>query len=206
VSLVVSSPLVIVASAKSPYRTLADVVKDAKAHPGTINFASAGNGTVGHLSSVSFQKVAGIQLTHVPYKGASQGATDVTSGAVQLYFSTIATLIGHIRAGAMVPLAVTSARRVADLPQVPTVAESGYPGFEAVTWFGVLAPAGVPKEIVAKLNADINKALQVPGLQKQMHAQGLDILGGTPEHFAKVLRDDIAGWGAVVKDSGAKID
>jgi tripartite-type tricarboxylate transporter receptor subunit TctC len=206
VSLVASSPLVIVASAKSPYRSLADMVKDAKAHPGTINFASAGNGTVGHLSSVSFQQAAGIKLTHVPYKGASQGATDVTSGAVQLYFSTIATLIGHIRSGAMVPLAVTSARRVGDLPQVPTVAESGYPGFEAITWFGILGPAGTPKEIVAKLNADINKALQSPTLRKQMAAQGLDPLGGTPEHFGKVIRDDIASWGAVVKDSGAKID
>jgi tripartite-type tricarboxylate transporter receptor subunit TctC len=206
VGLVASSPLVIVASANSPFRTLADVVKEAKAHPGSINFASSGNGTVAHLATVEFQKQAGIQLTHVPYKGASQGATDVIAGAVQLYVSSVPTLIGHIRSGKMRALAVTSAKRVGDLPNVPTVAESGYKGFEAVTWFGILGPAGLPKDMVAKLNADINKALKDPELKKQFDAQGADALGGTPEQFAKLIRDDIARWGAIVKESGAKID
>jgi len=131
VSLVASSPLLIVASANSPFHTLADVVKEAKAHPGSINFASSGNGTVAHLATVELQKQAGIKLTHVPYKGASQGATDVISGAVQLYVSSVPTLIGHIRSGKMRALAVTSSKRVGDLPNVPTVAESGYKGFEA---------------------------------------------------------------------------
>ena len=206
VSLVASSPLVIVASANSPFHTLADVVKEAKAHPGTVNFASSGNGTVAHLATVELQKVAGIKLTHIPYKGASQGATDVISGAVQLYVSSVPTLIGNIRSGKMRALAVTSAQRVGDLPNVPTVAESGYKGFEAVTWFGILGPAGLPKEMVAKLNADINKALKDPELKKQFDAQGADALGGTPEQFARLIRDDIARWGAIVKESGAKID
>jgi tripartite-type tricarboxylate transporter receptor subunit TctC len=206
VSLVASSPLVIVASAHSPFHTLADVVKEAKAHPGSINFASAGNGTVGHLAAESFQKVAGVKFTHVPYKGAAQGATDVIAGEVQLYFSTIPTLLGHIKSGKMRPLAVTSLQRVGDLPQVPTIAESGYKGFEAVSWFGVLGPANLPKDMVAKLNADINKALKDPDLQKKMAAQGADVLGGTPEQFAKLIRDDIARWGPIVKESGAKID
>jgi tripartite-type tricarboxylate transporter receptor subunit TctC len=206
VSLVASSPLVIVASANSPFHTLADVVKEAKAHPGSINFASSGNGTVAHLTAESFQKLAGIKLTHVPYKGASQGATDVISGAVQLYVSSIPTLIGHIRSGKMRAIAVTSAARVGDLPQVPTVAESGYKGFEAVTWFGILGPANLPRDMVVKLNADINKALKSPELKKQMDAQGADVLGGTPEQFAKLIHDDIARWGVIVKESGARID
>lgn len=206
IGLVASSPLLIVASAKSPFHTLADVVKEAKAHPGTINFASSGNGTVAHLATVEFQKEAGIQLTHVPYKGASQGATDVISGAVQLYVSSVPTLIGHIRSGKMRALAVTSAKRVGDLPDVPTVAESGYKGFEAVVWFGILGPANLPKDMVAKLNASINKALQDPELKKQFDAQGADALGGTPEQFSKLIRDDLGRWGTAVRESGAKID
>jgi tripartite-type tricarboxylate transporter receptor subunit TctC len=206
IGLVASSPLLIVASANSPFHTLADVVKEAKAHPGSINFASSGNGTVAHLATVELQKQAGIKLTHVPYKGASQGATDVISGAVQLYVSSVPTLIGHIRSGKMRALAVTSAKRVGDLPNVPTVAESGYKGFEAVTWFGILGPAKLPRDMVAKLNVGIDKALKDPELKKQFDAQGADVLGGTPEQFARLIRDDIGRWGTVVKESGAKID
>lgn len=206
ISMVASSPLVIVASANSPFRTLADVVKQAKAHPGSINFASSGNGTVAHLAAESFQKAAGIQLTHIPYKGATQGATDVISGQVQLYVSSIPTLIGHIGSGKMRPLAVTSLKRVDDLPQVPTVAESGYAGFEAVTWFGILGPANLPKDVVAKLNSDINKALKDPELEKKLGGQGADVAGSTPEQFSRLIRDDITRWGRIVKDSGAKID
>ena len=206
VSMVASSPLVIVASAQSPFHTLADVVKEAKARPGTINFASSGNGTVAHLAAESFQKVAGIKLTHIPYKGAAQGATDVISGQVQLYVSSIPTLLGHIKSGKMRPIAVTSLKRVDDLPQVPTIAESGYKGFEAVTWFGVLGPANLPKDVVAKLNADINKALTDPELAKKLGAQGADVAGSTPAQFTKLIHDDLGRWGAIVKESGAKID
>ena len=120
--------------------------------------------------------------------------------------SSIPTLIGFIQGGKMRPLAVTSLKRVDDLPQVPTVAESGYKGFEAVTWFGILGPANLPKDVVAKLNTDINKALKDPELKKQFDAQGADVLGGTPEQFSKLIHDDIARWGKIVKDSGAKID
>ena len=206
IGLVASSPLVIVASANSPFHTLADVVKASKANPGSINYASSGNGTVAHLAAESFQRLAGIKLTHIPYKGAAQGVTDVISGQVQLYVSSIPTLIGHIKSGKMRPIAVTSAARVDDLPQVPTIAESGYKGFEAVTWFGVLGPANLPKDVVAKLNADINKALKDPELKKKLGDQGADVVGGTPEQFAKLIRDDIARWGKIVKESGAKID
>lgn len=206
VSLVASSPLVIVAGSSTPYKTLGDVVKAAKEAPGFINYASSGNGTVSHLAGESFQKTAGIKLTHIPYKGASQGATDVIGGQVQLYISTVPTLMGHIKSGKMRPLAVTSLQRVQDLPQVPTVAESGFSGFESITWFGILGPANLPKEVVTKLNADINKALKEPDLRHKLIAQGADVSGSSAEQFSKLIRDDIVRWGRLVKDSGAKID
>lgn len=206
ISLVASSPLVIVTGADSPYKTLADVVKAAKEKPGSINFATSGNGTVAHLATESFQKVAGVKLVHIPYKGAAQGATDVISGQVQLYVSSIPTLIGHIKSGKMRPLAVTSLKRADDLPQVPTVDESGYKGFDAVTWFGIVGPANLPKDVVAKLNADVNKALKDPELQKKLGDQGADVAGSTPEQFGKLIRDDMARWGKIVKDSDAKVD
>jgi tripartite-type tricarboxylate transporter receptor subunit TctC len=206
ISLVASSPLVIVTGADSPYKTLAEVVKAAKEKPGALNYATSGNGTVAHLAAESFQKVAGIKLTHVPYKGAAQGATDVISGQVQLYVSSIPTLIGHIKSGKMRPIAVTSLKRADDLAQVPTIAESGYKDFEAVTWFGILGPANLPKEVVAKFNADIHKALKDAELQKKLGDQGADIAGSTPEQFGKLIRDDMTRWGRIVKESGAKVD
>ena len=206
ISLIGSSPLALVVAANSPYHTLADVVAAAKAKPGFINVATSGNGTVAHLATELFQKEAGIKLTHIPYKGASQGVMDVIGGSVQLYMSSVPTLIGHIKDGKMRALAVTSAHRVDDLPQVPTIAESGYKGFDAVTWFGVLGPAKLPPEVVTRANAEVNKALHSPDLHKKLSDQGLDISGSTPEQFAKLIRDDIAKWGKVVKESGAKID
>jgi tripartite-type tricarboxylate transporter receptor subunit TctC len=206
ISLVASSPLVIVTAADSPYKTLADVVKAAREKPGALNYATSGNGTVAHLAAESFQRVAGIKLTHVPYKGAAQGATDVISGQVQLYVSSIPTLLGHIKSGKMRPIAVTALKRADDLAQVPTVAESGYKDFEAVTWFGILGPANLPKDVVAKLNGDINKALKDPELQKKLGDQGADVAGSTPEQFGKLIRDDMVRWGRIVKESGAKVD
>lgn len=206
VSLVASAPLVIVTGADSPYKTLQDVVATARAKPGSINFATSGNGTVAHLATEAFQKAAGIKLTHIPYKGAAQGATDVISGQVHLYVSSIPTLLGHIKSGKMRPLAVTSIKRADDLAQVPTIAESGFKGFDAVTWFGILGPANLPRDVVAKLNADINKALKDPELQKKLADQGADVAGSTPEQFGKLIRDDLDRWGKIVKESGAKLD
>lgn len=206
VSLVASAPLVIVVAADSPYKTLADIVAASKAKPGFLNYATSGNGTVAHLATESFQKAADVKLTHVPYKGAAQGATDLIGGQVQLYVSSIPTLIGHIKNGKMRAIAVTSAKRTEDLPQVPTIAESGYKGFEAVTWFGIAGPANLPKEVVAKLNADINKALQAADLRKKLRDQGANVTGGTPEQFSTQIREETARWGKIVKESGAKVD
>ena len=172
----------------------------------SLNFASSGNGTVAHLASELFQKTAGIKFTHIPYKGAAQAATDVVGGQVQLYMSSVPTLIGHIRSGKMRAIAVTSLSRVDDLPQVPTIAESGYSGFEAVTWFGFVAPTGVPKDLVMRLNTEINKALQAADVKKKLNDQGTDVLGGTPEQFGALIKSDLARWAPIIKESGAKLD
>ncbi len=206
VVLVANAPLVIVTGVGTPYKTLADAVAAAKSKAGGLNFASPGNGTVAHLTSEMFQKAAGIKTQHVPYKGAAQALTDVISGTVELYMSSVPTLIGQIRNNKLRPLAVTSAKRVDDLPNVPTINESGFKGFDAVTWFGLLAPAGTPKDVIARLNAEFNKALQNPELRKKLGDEGADAAGGTPEQFAALIRDEIPRWGKVVKESGAKID
>jgi tripartite-type tricarboxylate transporter receptor subunit TctC len=206
IGLVASAPLVIVVPSASPYKTLADLVAAAKAKPGDVNFASPGNGTVAHLTGEKFQKTAGIRFTHVPYKGTNQAMTDVISGQVQLYVSSVPSVLQQIRIGKLRALAVTSEKRVGDLPQIPTVGEAGFKGSEAITWFGFLAPAGTPKEAVARLNAEFNKALQQPDLKKRLAEEGADPLGGTPEQFAQLIRDDIGRWGKVVKESGAKVD
>ncbi|MEJ8851315.1 tripartite tricarboxylate transporter substrate binding protein [Variovorax rhizosphaerae] len=203
---VASAPLLLVVAADSPYKTLADVVAAAKAKPESLNYASSGSGTVAHLATELFQKTAGVKFTHVPYKGAAQGSTDLIGGQLQMYMSSVPTLIGYVKNGKMRAIAVTSSKRTADLPAVPTIAESGYKGFEAVTWFGVAGPAGLPKDIVAKLNGAFNKALQDPEVKKKLASQGTDALGGTPEQFSKLVHDDIGRWGAIVKESGAKVD
>ncbi len=204
--LVANAPLVMVTGANSVHKTLADVVKAAKDKPGSLNFASPGNGTVAHLTSELFQAAASVKMQHVPYKGAAQALTDVVSGNVELYMSSVPTLIGQIKQGKLRALAVTSAQRVDDLPQVPTINESGYKGFDAVTWFGFLAPAGAPKDVLAKLNAEFNAALKQPDLQKKLGDQGADPAGGTPEQLAALIKDDIVRWGKVVKASGARVD
>lgn len=204
--LLATAPLVMVTGVGTPLKSLGDVVSAAKAKPGALNFASPGNGTVAHLTSVMFQKAAGIQTEHIPYKGAAQALTDVISGSVELYMSSVPTLIGQIRNNKLRPLAVTSAKRVDDLPNVPTINESGFTGFDAVTWFGLLAPAGTPKDVVARLNAEFNKALQHPELRQKLGNEGADPAGGTPEQFAALIKDDIPRWGKVVKESGARVD
>ena len=206
VGLVASAPLVVVVSSASPYKKLADVVAAAKAKPTALNYASSGNGTVAHLATEQFQKIAGIQLTHVPYKGASQGMTDLVGGQIQLYVSSVPTLIAQIKSGQLRALAVTSLQRNRDLPDVPTMVEAGYKDFEAVTWFGVAGPAAMPKDAIAKLNAAFNKALATPEVQKKLAAQGAEVLSGPPEKFASLIRTDGVRWGAIVKASGIKLD
>jgi tripartite-type tricarboxylate transporter receptor subunit TctC len=204
--LLANAPLVMVSGTATPLKTVADAVNAAKARPGQVNFASPGNGTVAHLTSEMFQKAAAVKMQHVPYKGAAQALTDVISGTVELYMSSVPTLMGQIKQGKLRPLAVTSARRVDDLPDVPTINESGYQGFDAVTWFGLLAPAGTPKDVVARINAEFNKVLKQPELVKRLGDEGADAAGGTPEQFAALIKDEVPRWGKVVRESGVRVD
>jgi tripartite-type tricarboxylate transporter receptor subunit TctC len=206
IGLIGNAPLVLVVPTDSPFKTLGDVIKAAKAQPGFINYATSGNGTVAHLATELLQREAGIKLTHIPYKGATQGINDVIGGQVQLYMSSVPTLLGHIKNGKLRPLAVTAAKRTDDLPQTPTVAESGYKGFEAVTWFGLLGPAKLPASVVRTANTELSKALNSPDLRKKLEDQGLNVTSSSSEEFAKLIKADIAKWAPVVKDSGAKAD
>ncbi len=180
IGLIGNAPLVVVVATNSPFRTLADVMAAAKAKPGTVNYATSGNGTVAHLATELLQREAGVKLTHIPYKGAAQGINDVIGGQVELYVSSVPTLIGHIKNGKMRAL--------------------------AVTWFGLLGPAKLPASVAASLNTELNKALASPDLRKKLEDQGLEVTPGTGDQFGKLIRADIAKWGRVVKESGAKAE
>ena len=206
VIVVSNSPIVIAAPEQSPFRTFADVVAAAKKEPGKVTLGYPGNGTVAHLSGELAEKAAGIKLQHVPYKGAAQALTDVMSGQIDLYASSVPTLIGQVRNKKVRALAVTSARRSEQMPDVPTLAESGYPGFDAVSWFGIMAPAGTPAAIVKTLNTEINKVLKMADAAEKLKSDGGDVMGGSAEAFAALLKADIPRWGKIVKDSGATID
>jgi tripartite-type tricarboxylate transporter receptor subunit TctC len=206
IALVSSQPLILVVSAASPYKTLKQLVDAAKANPGKVNMASPSNGTIGHIGGELFQRRAGIKMTHIPYKGAGPALTDLIGGSVDCYFGNSQAVGGLLAAGRLRPLAVTSAKRLANLPDVPTVAELGYPGFEAATWSGLVAPAGTPPEIIARLNAEVNKALATKEMQHKLDEDGSTPLGGTPRQFADFIRSEHAKWGAAVRDAGIKLD
>jgi tripartite-type tricarboxylate transporter receptor subunit TctC len=206
VVLVGYSPVVFVTGATSPLKSFADVIAAAKAKPGQVTLASPGNGTVSHLTGELVQRSAAIQLQHVPYKGASQAVTDVLAGRVDLFASSVPSALAQINGGNLRALAVTSLKRSAALPDVPTVAESGLTGFDATTWLGLLVPAGTPQSVITRLNTAVNRALQLPAVREKIASEGGDALGGSPEQFAALLKDDYAKWAKVVKDSGAKLD
>ena len=206
VSLVSASPIALVVSAKSPYKTLGEFVAAAKAKPGQLTFASPGSGTVAHLTGELFQRTAGIKYIHVPYKGAAQALPDLIGGRLDLYSSSLETAMPHMKAGTIRALALTSAQRVSVVPDVPTVAESGYKGFQSTTWFGILVPKGTPEAMVNKLTAEITKVLQLPDMKERMAATGgLPVKTG-PKEFSALLRSEIERWSRVVKESGAKVD
>jgi tripartite-type tricarboxylate transporter receptor subunit TctC len=205
VALVGSGPIVIVVRADSRFKTLADLVKEGKDKPGTITMASPGNGTVAHLTGVRLQNITGAKFEHVPYKGAGGAIPDILGGSVDFFISSLPTLQSHIAGGKMRALAVTSPKRSPVIASVPTVAET-VKGFDANSWFGILAPAGTPKPVLATLNAEINKALKDPAVKKAIEAEGGEVLGGTPEQFRELIRTDTAAWAKEVKSSGAKVD
>lgn len=200
VSLVDASPLAITVGAGSPIKSMADLVAAAKANPGKLLFASPGNATVAHLTGEYFKKVAGITYTHVPYKGTAQALPDVISGRASFYVASLESSMPQVKAGQLRAIAVTSAKRVKEWPEVPTVAESGYPGFEAITWFGIAVPAGTPEPIVGRLNAEIIKVLQLPDVKERL---GGELTTG-PAAFAALIKSDHDKWAGVIKEAGIK--
>jgi tripartite-type tricarboxylate transporter receptor subunit TctC len=206
VVLVGEGPIALAVRAESPYKTLGDLVAAAKAKPGAITMASPGNGTVAHLTGVRLMQATGAQFEHIPYKGASAALPDLMGGSVDFYLASVPSVQSHVASGKLRALAVTSAKRSPVFPTTPTVEESGYKGFNAVTWFGILAPAGTRKPIVDKLNAAINKALADPGVRKSIEQEGGQVLGGTPERFADLMKSELAAWAPIVRQSGAKVD
>jgi len=206
IALVSSQPLIVVVSSTSPYKTLKDLVDAAKKNPGKVNMASAGNGTIGHVAGELFQRRAGIKMTHVPYKGAGPAVTDLIGGSVDCLFGNSQSVGGLIAGGRLRALAVTAPKRLASYPSVPTVAESGYAGFEAATWSGLVAPAGTPQAIIDRLNAATNNALHQKELLDKLAEDGSTALGGTPAQFAAFIKAEHAKWGAAVRDAGIKLD
>jgi len=206
VGLVSAQPMVLVVAADSRYQSLADVVAAAKVKPDALAMASAGSGTVGHLAGELFARKTGVKFLHVPYKGASPAVTDLLGHQVDIMFANTQSVMTLVSAGKLRALAVSSAQRIKPLPAVPTIAESGYKDFEAVTWSGIVAPAGTPVDIVAKLNAEIAKTLARPDFLERLSAEGSQPLGGSPQQFAEFLRAEHAKWGVAVRASGAKVD
>ena len=206
ITLVATTPLVLVANPAVPVKNVRELIDYARANPGRMNFASGGVGTSNHLAGEMFKSATGTQLEHVPYKGTPAAHADLLSGQVSLMWDNIVAVTGHIRAGRLRPIAVTSARRAASLPDVPTMAESGLAGFEAVSWIGALVPVGTPKEVVAKIHADMVAVLKMPDVQEKLSASGAVLVGNSQEEFAAWNRSEIAKWAKAVRDSGAKGD
>jgi tripartite-type tricarboxylate transporter receptor subunit TctC len=206
VALVAGQPVILVVRAGSPLHTLADLVAAAKAKPESLAMASAGIGTVSHLAGVMFGQQAGIKFLHVPYPGAAPALSNIAGGQVDLYFGTPPSVLPLIAAGKLRALAVTSKQRLQAARDVPTIAESGYPDFNAQDWKAVVAPAGTPDAVVQRLNRAVDEALKQPQTLERLAGEGSTALGGTSAHFSEFLKSEYARWGQTVRDAGAKME
>jgi tripartite-type tricarboxylate transporter receptor subunit TctC len=204
VTLVSASPYVVTASTRTSFLSIQDLIAYARSNPGKLSFGSSGTGAASHLSAELFKSMAKIDLLHVPYKGTGQAVTDLLAGQIDLLFAPSQAVIQHVRAGKLKALATTGARRAETLPEFPTVAEAGLPGYEAVGWFGLLVPVATPKELVAKLSADSNRVLADADVRSRMLALGADPAGNTPAEFARFIRDDQAKWAKLMREAGIK--
>ncbi len=206
VSLVANLPMVVAASGKLPAKNIHELIQAAKAAPGKLTFGSAGNGNTGHLAAEYFSSIAGVKMTHVPYKGSAGVVNAMLAGDIDLTFDSISTSMPHIRGGRMHALAVTSPQRSALAPEVPTVQEQGMAGFDVTGWYALIAPAGTPPEITQRLSREIAAALRQPQLQSQLAAGGYEPVGSTPEALHALIEREITRWAAVVKSTGARVD
>jgi len=196
-------PNLLVANPAQPFKTVKELMAYAKANPGKVTFGSSGSGTSIHLSGELFKQMAGVDIQHVAYKGSAPAVNDLLGNHIAIMFDNMPSAIGHVKAGKLRPLAVTTAQRSPALPDVPTVAEAGVPGYEATSWFGLLAPAKTPAPVVAKLNAAILKALADPDVKNKLLEQGAEPAGETPAQFAAFIASETVKWGKIVKQSGA---
>jgi len=194
-----SSPNILAVHPSLPVKSFRELITYAKTNPRKLNFASSGVGSIGHLTGELLNRSAGVDMVHVPYKGSGQAVIDLLGGQVQMMFSGMSSVMQHIRAGKLRALAVTGAQRSPAVPDVPTIAESGFPGFEATAWYGVLAPAGTPKAIVNRLHDEIVKALALADVKERLNNVGFEIVGGTPDAFAALISSEIAKWTKVVR-------
>src|SRR2546421_6278060 len=206
ITLVASAPSVLVVNPAVPARSIAEFTAYARANPGKLNYASNGNGSAAQLAAAMYESMANVRMVHVPYKGIAPALTDLLSGEVQLMFGTVVALVPHIQAGKLRALAVTSRKRSALLPNVPTLAESGLPEYEAGSWYGILAPAGTPREIVGRLHAAIVKALKQPEVAKRLATEGAEVIGSTPAQFGAHIKAELARVGNVVRAAGIRIE
>jgi tripartite-type tricarboxylate transporter receptor subunit TctC len=206
VNLIGTATILMVVHPSVPAKSVAEFIALAKAKPGQLMFGSTGNGSVSHLTAELFKSMAGVDIRHVPYKGDSPLALDLVAGRVQVAFGTAVAFLPYVRNGQLRALAVTDAKPSRVVPNLPTIASSGLPGFEALQWFGLLAPAGTPREIVARLNAETGKVLQMPDVQQKMQGLGIQVINGGPDQFAAFIKSESAKWGKIVRDSGAKVD
>jgi len=206
VSLVATVPNVMVTHPSVPADTLAEFIRFAKTKPGGMNFGSGGSGTSNHLAGELFNIVAGVKLVHVPYKGVNLAMNDVLSGQIHLVVIGVPAAAPHIKAGKLRALALVAPQRASALPEVPTVAEAGLPNFEVTTWYGILAPAGTPKPIVTRLNAELVKIMHAPEMKDRLATMATDPVTSTPEEFADYIKREIVKWGEVVRQAGLKAD
>jgi tripartite-type tricarboxylate transporter receptor subunit TctC len=206
VTLIASAPSVLVVNPSLQATSVAEFTALAKASPGKLNYASNGNGSSAQLAAVLYESMAGVRMVHVPYKGVAPALVDLMSGEVQLMFGTLVAILPHIKAGRLRALAVTGRNRSALLPEVPTLAESGLPGYEAGSWYGILAPAGTPGAIVARLNAEINAAIRQPEVRERLAAEGAEVLGGTPGDFASHIKAELSRMGKLMREAGIRME
>jgi len=206
VTQVASTPNVLVVHPSIPALTVREFIAYAKRNPGKLNFGSGSTGSAGHLAGELFKSMAGVDMTHIPYKGAAPAMQDLIGGQIQLMFDNLASSLGQVRAGKVKALAVTTAKRTALAPELPTIAESGLPGFDISTWFGIFAPAGTPREALDRLHAEFTRALAAPDVRERILALGAEPVGNRPEEFAAYIREEAAKYARLVKASGAKVD
>jgi tripartite-type tricarboxylate transporter receptor subunit TctC len=197
-----SSPLIVVVPPASAIRTVADLIAAARAKPHELAYPSAGTGNATQLGGELFAAMAGVKLTHVPYKGSGPGLTDLAAGRLAVAFSTALSVMPFVKSGRLRAIAVTSSARSSFAPELPTVAEAGLAGYEASTWYGILAPAGTPRAVVTRLNAEVVRALTLPEVRERLVAQGIDAVGDTPQQFAAYIRSEIDKWAKVIKATG----